>query len=912
MKNSSTSLLEEAPAQQRNAEPKLLIGLDHIYVIHHSHLDLGFTHSQVVLEQLQTDFLDQVLKLLDETEEWEPISQPRWTIEVHQQLKLWLESASAEKIAKLKHHVARQRIGLGAIQYNTTPLASLESLCRQLVDVREYPEKYGFAIKAAFQHDVNGIPWAMSDLLLDSAVELFVMGINLHSGGNGPIRPGMFNWKTPQGRKLRVFSGHHYSTFDVIARPWEASIDQMKVSLNEHWQFLRQRGYKHSFVYLSSTNLPVAYDNGGPSRLTMEKIRLWNAEVATPKIQYVTPEQLLQRLKEIPDNELQEYHGDWSGFWNYGAGSTAQEVAINAGAKQNLFNAAMLSTQLPQNDRLDRLQQSAWDQVVMFDEHTWGSWLAVFQPQHPQAITSGIQKRNYASQGMEMSRYVQASYLADAARNPVMSKSEGLLAFNPSPLKQRVNVDLPAKWRSEIFGRLHGFNQANSEAGRLIPDDDFSTKSSDSLHIHLELEPFSIHCVPWDQCQAHERDDQLGQGFMEQKVAIQELDGHDKLIQTKGTRYIESLFHRLEYDPKNGRVTQLIDKQTGWNVLAGSGEYNLLEPIHEKPDPRFDASRKSYYDRVVDKEMRFEHCWNPDWKAVRTGVTVFHGVTTEQNDRSIRLIRKYSIEGAPKVIQRFTLSADHPWIKVDVLIHKDKVTSPESIYFVRQLNLDEGWKALYDSSGIPVRLDDDQLKRTSRGWITAEAFTRMEDGKHQFSVFAPEMPLTQFGGFNFGQPPESIPRNPNPLLLNWACNNYWETNFAASQEGIIRHKLAIFTSSGQSEADIYQMADGFARQPSFLPMYRIDSARCETLFRLNNAAVRLASIIPARYEKGLICRLINPGRNPQRCMLESVIGARQAAIINPLEEVVHDCELNGGEVTIDVPGRGIVSVLFSK
>lgn len=882
--------------------------LKNIFLLHHSHLDVGFTHSQVVLEELQADFLNQALDLLNGTEDWDADSQPRWTIEVHHQLKLWLESASPDQMACLKKHVASGRLGLGAIKYNTTPLSSMESLFQLLADVREYRDRFGFSVKAAFQHDVNGLPWAMTDLLLDAGIELFVMAINLHTGGNGPVRPGLFNWKTPSGRNLRVFSGHHYSGFDVVAEPSTNSIVKMKAAIDDHWHMLQEKGYPHDFLYLTATNVPVAYDNGGPSLPTANKVREWNATLKYPLIRYVSADELIEHMKRVPDDSIPTFAGDWNDYWNYGAGSAAREVTINAASKQKLFSAALLDIKHKDHRRTRCLRRKAWDEILDFEEHTWGYWAHALQPDHPQVITTEIYKRGTAHNGHEMARYILARSLADHAGNPDMFDAEGLLAVNPSPVKKSVVLNVPGSWKKGTFGRLNGFSYHHCEPLTPIRPNSFWGEGGVNC-VHLELEPFSAVRIPWGDCCAPVEAEEIKEGSFQVVNEVQSLDGHGSEVRAKGVKFLESPFHVMEYDPKNGRIVRLMDKGSGWDVLPKNADYNLFEPIHEKPDPRYDASRKSYYDRATEVEMRFEACWNDDWKAARSGVSEVIDVRVERRPRTVSLIREYRIEGASSVIQRFELSADCPWIEVDILMRKDHCRSPESIYFVSQLNMEDGWSALYDSSGVPVVLDEENMPGTNRSWITQEAFTRMEQGGRQFSVFAPGMPLVQIGGFHWGKPKESIARGRNPLLLNWACNNYWETNYHITQDGVIRYNCAIHTSMNDRIADTYRMADAFSRKPLFLPLADCAERSCSTLLCLDNPTIRLASVEHAVNSDALIFRLSNPGAGTEECVFDLRRKPGKAMLVSPLEEVESVCRHESGRISVKIPPRSTVSLM---
>jgi hypothetical protein len=51
----------------------------------------------------------------------------------------------------------------------------------------------------------------LADLLIDHGVDLLVMAVNRHLGNHVDPRPGIFRWKTPSSRELRVVNGNPYT-----------------------------------------------------------------------------------------------------------------------------------------------------------------------------------------------------------------------------------------------------------------------------------------------------------------------------------------------------------------------------------------------------------------------------------------------------------------------------------------------------------------------------------------------------------------------------------------------------------------------------------------------------------------------------------------------------------------------------
>ena len=341
-----------------------------ILVLHHSHLDVGFTHSQPVVWEMQREYIDLALDLLEQTADYPEASRPKWTCEVTAPVLKWLETATDTHVVRFKGFVSQGRLGIAAMRYNTTPLNSADQFARQLAPVAELRSRLGARLVTAIQHDVNGVPWPLADLLLDQGIELFVMGVNPPLGGVVQPRPGVFRWLTPSGRELRVMNASTYTMFDQVFLTWERSLDSMQRGLAEYVAHLDRIQYPHDFLYLTTTASPEMWDNSPPNLAVARLIRHWNKADRQPRIRYVTTEDLLDRIRQVPNDQLPLLSGDWTDYWNFGCASSASTLAYSRAAKRALDTAERLAT-VPPPAAVARVADRARDLLDLFNEHTW-------------------------------------------------------------------------------------------------------------------------------------------------------------------------------------------------------------------------------------------------------------------------------------------------------------------------------------------------------------------------------------------------------------------------------------------------------------------------------------------------------------------------------------------------------------
>lgn len=76
----------------------------------HSHLDVGYTHPQPLLLELQSEYIDQAIDICLRTADYPEESRFCWTIEANYVLKRWMETAEPERISLLKELIREKRI----------------------------------------------------------------------------------------------------------------------------------------------------------------------------------------------------------------------------------------------------------------------------------------------------------------------------------------------------------------------------------------------------------------------------------------------------------------------------------------------------------------------------------------------------------------------------------------------------------------------------------------------------------------------------------------------------------------------------------------------------------------------------------------------------------------------------------
>ncbi len=268
-----------------------------LYVIHHTHTDIGYTELQGRVASWQSDFIRQALDIIGSTRERvvPDFDGFKWTCETFWGVERFLERATEREAEAFAAAVRSGAIGLSGNYLNSNELLGYETLSRMLARAACYGEAIGVHVDSAMTADINGYSWGYAQALHDNGVKNLFTCIHTHHGMY-PLgaKQVPFWWETPGGDRVLVWSGEHYHFGNELGVvPGAVSSYHTKddcdadMIYHDHWGVAERRipryldglereGYPYDFVPVMASGLRS--DNAPPSPGIVDFIERWNSE----------------------------------------------------------------------------------------------------------------------------------------------------------------------------------------------------------------------------------------------------------------------------------------------------------------------------------------------------------------------------------------------------------------------------------------------------------------------------------------------------------------------------------------------------------------------------------------------------------------------------------------------------------
>jgi hypothetical protein len=358
-----------------------------IYIIPHSHVDIGYTMLQPDVEKRQIANTEQALRLIETKTGFKWNSEALWGVDA------FIQKADATKREELFAAVAAGDFGLQALFGNElTGLCRPEELIRLTDRAVQIRRERHVDIDTAMISDVPGYTWGLVPALLQSGIKYFSVGPNPGDRIGGTLlnwgdKP--FWWVGPNrdDRVLCWVAGLGYAAFHgrslaQAGEPW----------LTGYLRRLEAAGYPYDMVQLRYTT----GDNGPPDPALIDTVRRWNAKHTYPQLVFATAGKMFHDFEKAYGSKIPSLRGDMTPYWEDGAASSAWETAENRATAEKLVQAeALWAMQRPGRFPVDDFD-SAWRNVILYDEHTWGAYNSISEPDSPFVKGQWAIKKGYA------------------------------------------------------------------------------------------------------------------------------------------------------------------------------------------------------------------------------------------------------------------------------------------------------------------------------------------------------------------------------------------------------------------------------------------------------------------------------------------------------------------------------------
>lgn len=150
-----------------------------IHLVHHTHLDIGYTHTQDEVLKLQLENLRKAMELIKNTDKYSLESQFKWNPEILWAVEHWLDNANEEEVKDFSQMVKSGRIGLDGLYANfLTGLCRPEELDKSFKIKRKIEKILDVKIDSAMITDVPGWNWGLTTLLIENGIKYLSCGTN--------------------------------------------------------------------------------------------------------------------------------------------------------------------------------------------------------------------------------------------------------------------------------------------------------------------------------------------------------------------------------------------------------------------------------------------------------------------------------------------------------------------------------------------------------------------------------------------------------------------------------------------------------------------------------------------------------------------------------------------------------------
>jgi hypothetical protein len=829
-----------------------------IYILAHSHTDIGYTEIQTNIEKKQVNNLLEGINFAHKTKDYPEGSRFVWNVEVAWAADLYLQRMNEQQRADFLEAVKDGSVALNGMYLNTlTGLCRPEELLRLFKFSTELSKKCNTKIDAAMMSDVPGNTWGTVTAMAQAGIKYFSTAPNyfdrigdiLVKWENKP-----FYWSSPSGKeKVLVwipYKGYAFSHGTVLSSDFVAS----------YTKELQNRDYPYDIAYIRWSGHG---DNAVPEIEISDFVKDWNSKYDWPKFVIASTSTAFSAFEKKYGDQLPVVKGDWTGYWEDGAGSSALETGMNRNASDRLSQAETLWTMFNPLGYPVADFAKAWQHILLYSEHTWGADCSITDPMSKKTLEQWDIKKSYADIANQLSHELLQKALPEANTK---AKANAIDVYNTNSWLRTDLVVVPTALST-------AGDVVKDEKGKVIPSQRLST--NELVFVAKDIPSF----------------------------------GGKRFTITAGKAVNKTHLKVTETSLDNGLIKIKIDPITGAVSSIRSAEIHNVNLV--------DSTAGNY----VNDYLFLNGNKLADLK--RNGPVK---ITVKENGPVVAtLLIESEAPGCKKLSREIKMVAGFDYFEMNNTVDKTRaeiVPKPgdgyfanlggkESMNFGFPFNVTNGEIKMDIPLGI-MRPEIDQIPSACKNWLEVGRWADVSNNDFGITWATLDAPLVQVGGITAtmlgGQTNPDVWRKhiePTQKLYSWAINNHWETNYRAYQEGLITFRYALRPHKKLVPVEATQFATGLT-QPLIVSRAS-GSAISVPRLQVSAKDIVVIALKPSEDEKALMLTLFNSSDANEKTTLTWSSPMKATYLSNTSEDAVK--ALNG---EIEVPAWDVVTVRVEK
>ncbi|MCQ2153240.1 MAG: hypothetical protein MJY44_01515 [Bacteroidales bacterium] len=807
MKKYLTAILALALASAAGAAPQRDWT---VYLVQHTHTDIGYTKPQTEILAEHLRYIDYAIDYCDITKDYPDDARFRWTCEAAWAVTEYVKVRPAEQVRRLKDCIARGQIEVTAMYFNMAEVSDENSMRYFLLPLKELKER-GIPFTGAMQNDVNGIAWCLADFLPEIGVKYLWMGEHTDRALEPFSIPTVFKWESPSGRSLVTFRSEHYMKANILGLL--DGIDVFEEKLSAYLEGLEKAGYPFSEIglqYLGSFT-----DNAPPSYKICDLIKEWNDGGRKPRLRSATAHEFIDKVVANHADGLPSYRVAYPDWWTDGFGSAMRETAEARKTQADMLStqallsmAGMLGAELPEG--VNREIESIHNDLLFYDEHTFGFHMSISDPTCYQTELQWGCKGSYAWTAQKKAKMLYET--AGGLLQTFIRRSDAptITFFNPLAIERNAYCDVYVDY--ELLPSDSGYRIVGEDGEEVSYQAYNRIREGAYYRMYVKNLPSlgyrTFRIVPGDKTAGNKAD--------------------------ASCTDLENDFYRITIDPSRGGISAIYDKTAGRQMLDADSEWAAGQLVYETLSDRSNMSRYTYHGLS------------------RTSVRDVTVTPGENGPLYRSVLVKGNADGLSEhgFSYEIKLYNDEPRIELSYAMRPLPNPEPASYYVAFPF---AGDHLAYDVQGGFVRPGENQLEGTSSGWNTVQNFIAARSDGYQTLLSSKEVPLAMLGNLLEGEF-QYHKTYSKAHVFSWILNNYWTTNFRATQGGEIHWNYTITSrpDNSDTEALIFALGDRVQPYGRVLPQgEQNDNPSANSCLTTGSGSILVTAMAPAR-EKGRV------------------------------------------------------------